>query len=825
MFKKLFLILGLIIFLVAQAHAATYYWSNSTGGEITVLGNDSNPCSLAAPCLTLRGTSFDNTDTLSPDDILYFDGGDTWTTTGIPTDEIVLASNGTSTDPIIVSCYSASAGGECTDGWVKFYGAPVTTGFVQVGSTSIWTLSGQSQTNLKIVTQESSDCPSSLDDTSRDDSCALGKWGGSTTTLPEGTFLRSGTTLYVNVYGTSDPNTVSLRVAVYGHSLGYSDGTRGFISSTRTSGITKGKYITWKRIWVHTMNGVGASASAVGNKFENCRVTGSGMDGVLAYVGPNTGTATELGDQMRWYGTVDPTKDGESASDSIVEWSAMCSSGCGQGATWYAGQGAIYNTVVRNNGMAGIDMLNTNETWTAGQYLVSHNLVYNNGRQQTNPSYDPNIYNDGATNGTIIGNIVLGGGTVSGATNARGGISIGSEHNLDRGKVAHDIDVVGNLIYKNHNNALKTDNAGSVAAGADTNDIYNIRFIGNTLVGYDAGSFEKVFTFLNVLSSANTITMRNNIIFADNSATASEDLPTDTTFLDSDYNLWYRRGGSTTLMKVNGTSCTLSTWQAGSGTCGSSEDASSLNADPLLVSDSESTINARLKRTAEGYASNSPAIDVGMVSAWTPQAYLSTYFSDLEYYWTYGGTTRVDNALDDMSAPDIGFHYPTTSVASAGALTSTNIQPASLIKSSVGNVVFTFQIQQAWPANAKLVATFSTSLGSGFTFNSGSSTTASCTTNCDGSIAVGIASNVITLTRSSGTQVAAGTLVTVTGTNIQVPTSAGSTGTYALKTTTSADVTIDEDTSIEADTILEPSAGTLTITSDGIQYIGDVWLA
>jgi Concanavalin A-like lectin/glucanases superfamily/Domain of unknown function (DUF2341)/Bacterial Ig-like domain len=62
--------------------------------------------------------------------------------------------------------------------------------------------------------------------------------------------------------------------------------------------------------------------------------------------------------------------------------------------------------------------------------------------------------------------------------------------------------------------------------------------------------------------------------------------------------------------------------------------------------------------------------------------------------------------------------YNSPETYSAGSLTSTNVQPASLAIDAVGNVTVSFTTTNTIPADGKIVVTFPTSLGSGFTFNS-----------------------------------------------------------------------------------------------------------
>jgi len=148
----------------------------------------------------------------------------------------------------------------------------------------------------------------------------------------------------------------------------------------------------------------------------------------------------------------------------------------------------------------------------------------------------------------------------------------------------------------------------------------------------------------------------------------------------------------------------------------------------------------------------------------------------------------------------------------AGALASTNIEPADLHQNAAGNVVVSFTTANWIPSNGKIVLTFPTSLGSGFTFNSGGTTAATSAT-FDGSLAVSISSNVLTLTRSLGTDATGGSVESITLSHIQNPSAVGSTGTYSIVTKTSDSSTIDQDTSVSADSITDFTAPSVSMTA------------
>ncbi|MEK7295234.1 MAG: hypothetical protein AAB018_01710, partial [Actinomycetota bacterium] len=119
----------------------------------------------------------------------------------------------------------------------------------------------------------------------------------------------------------------------------------------------------------------------------------------------------------------------------------------------------------------------------------------------------------------------------------------------------------------------------------------------------------------------------------------------------------------------------------------------------------------------------------------------------------------------------------------AGALSSANVQPLSLSPNATGNVDVTFTTANPLPVGGKIVATFPISLGSGFVLDAaGAGTTAASSLTMDGSFAVAVIGATATITRSGGTQQAAGQIETITLTNIKNPDIAGSTGTYAITT-------------------------------------------
>jgi len=167
-----------------------------------------------------------------------------------------------------------------------------------------------------------------------------------------------------------------------------------------------------------------------------------------------------------------------------------------------------------------------------------------------------------------------------------------------------------------------------------------------------------------------------------------------------------------------------------------------------------------------------------------------------------------------------------SAIANGAALISTSVTPASLLSEAVGNVTANFTLANPIPASGKIIITFP----SGYTFNSGGTTAATSTT-LDGSLAVSITGQVVTITRSGGTQT---TLPnhSITLSYIKNPTAGGSTGTYTIQTNTSSSDTstgkIDIDNAVAASFISGYLTGT-SIThkdaSDNNYYIAGATVA
>ena len=143
---------------------------------------------------------------------------------------------------------------------------------------------------------------------------------------------------------------------------------------------------------------------------------------------------------------------------------------------------------------------------------------------------------------------------------------------------------------------------------------------------------------------------------------------------------------------------------------------------------------------------------------------------------------------------------------------STDVQPATLVVSASGTTTATFTTSSALPADGKVNVVF----GAGYDVTGAANGTCS---SIDGTFATTVAGQVVTITRQGdGTSEPAGAQ-TCTIDTIVNPSTTGSTGTYTIETTTSADVVIDIDNAVAADTII--SGIVITQCSDGIDNDGN----
>ncbi|MBF0491760.1 MAG: hypothetical protein HQM15_03170 [Deltaproteobacteria bacterium] len=132
-----------------------------------------------------------------------------------------------------------------------------------------------------------------------------------------------------------------------------------------------------------------------------------------------------------------------------------------------------------------------------------------------------------------------------------------------------------------------------------------------------------------------------------------------------------------------------------------------------------------------------------------------------------------------------------------GRLTSSHVDPATLIVGASGTATIRFTNTNVIPLDGKVLVVFP----SGFDVSAASG--ASC--NMDGVFATAVSGQTVSITRSAGSIQTAAAAEICTIDHIRNPQVGGLTGTYAIKTTDSLGSMIDEDPAVAANTITQPS--------------------
>ena len=184
---------------------------------------------------------------------------------------------------------------------------------------------------------------------------------------------------------------------------------------------------------------------------------------------------------------------------------------------------------------------------------------------------------------------------------------------------------------------------------------------------------------------------------------------------------------------------------------------------------------------------------------------------------TYSITTQdsEEDAIDSVSG------VTGTAITSGGSLSSTDITPpGNYVAGDAGDSTASFTTVNPIPADGIIEVTYP----AGFALDSGGSTEATSQT-MDGSLSVSTDGTIATITRSDGTQEAAGA-ETITLTHVKNPVTGGSTGVYAIKTASASGTTdglIDQDAAVTEDTILLWSSPGLESTATTHETVSLAW--
>lgn len=705
-------------------------------------GNDSFDGSIDHPWQNFW-VHLSSPNALSPDDHVYFKAGDTWSGAAA---YINCDSNGTSGHPIVFDRYGAG------DDPV-FNLSIATSGWTYTGANSIYYKTGLFGTTYTIGV---------------DGTYALFNWKGSVTTLPAGTFQNNSGTIYIKLADSSNPASHTIYVP---QAYQY-DTYRGVVRGSDT----RGSFISVNHLQSWYANGVAFSFSQPNSTFNDCTAIGAGRDG-FQFIGysPNSEAAT-----------------GCRAYRCTATYCAANGTGFGQGFTTGASLTWWINCLAHHNGMAGFDFLDYGTDTDVHQSGMVYCESYSNGQNPNlSESFDTPVYVDGAHDILIYGCIIHGAG-VGNQTNNVSGLGIGNENQAIR--QASGIKFINSLVYDAKYYAAQYGVTGTITSPG-------IEFINCTLVKNtnDQGFIGTLYT---PKTDPTGFRMRNCIILKTLGNTApwpylgDTDNGTNGAYLDVDYNLYYNAANSN-VVNYAGTNKTMAQWQASPF----SKEANGSNANPYLIDTTTSTFDAHLERIALGQAHDSPAINAGLATPWTPPSWIASA-GVLADNGAVVGTTRSDGI--PSSARDLGFHYyvPTP----AGNLINCSIQLSNLYVNTVATHTITFTTANPIPADGKIYITYPISLGGGFTFNTGGSSLATFNSSGSGSLTFNSVGAVVILTRSGGSIIAAGQTVVLSITNILNPEQAGSTGAYQIKTTTSGIATIDIDTNVSADQIIQAPA-------------------
>lgn len=715
--RKIILTIG---FLLATVPAfSTEHFINNGSPDNTL------PCTEIDPCDNFAGTTLDNTDALSPGDTVNFARGDEWVGAEA---EVIIKSSGTEANPIYIQAYGTGAN-------PVLAGAAVTSAGWSLHSGSIYLITGQSQTNLRVVTQ--------------DDNKALGRWTGTNSTLPEGSYKRESTTLYVHLWDDADPATSSVRIASYQHASG-DNGRRGLLRGFDDT--THSNYLKFRDITVMASNGVAFSISGSYNRTAGLNIMGNGGDGWLCY--HNEGFGGECTNYVSYY--------------DEISYNAAEGAGNGQGWTSYGGPfGWIVGTVSHHNFMAGFDFLDFSANTNVTEVGCLRCTAYYNSLSPIDPSNDANLYIDGGSEVFVYGGVFYNGGGY--LDNARSSTSSGTEHPTTN-PINNNL-WINNLIYGTKwvgfgPSELCDGNVTECPPDGFTepNNIKNITMVNNTMAAISGAGFNMVLTVDNHSTVADNWIWRNNIMVG--TAGKINSFMNAGTYLDADNNLYYIRGSSsssTSIYEISGVNKSLAQWRTDSG-----EDANAAYGDPLFTVDADdSTMNALLQ-------AGSPAIDTGYENPYTIPAWLpATVVADIGSCGVKG-SALASGVEDSCSNMDMGYHKD------YAGLTSVSIIPSSYVQSANGSITITFTMPEPVTAliyNWKVKLT----LPSGFSWDSGGTSSVTAST-ISGTWTVSVASQSATFTRVGDGQSEFPGTYTITVSNVGNPSTPGTTGTFSLET-------------------------------------------
>lgn len=638
MVKKLFLIGALLSALTGTALAVnTSHHFDSSALDST------QPCTSGDPCNNFNASGLDVSGLACGDHIKLlrgkeWAGGEAWIKA------LLASSSSCSANPVYVEAYG-SAGAKPV-----LNGEYVTTGFSTAsgsGSSTIYSKTGQTQTHLKTVGWKVSG-----------ERGAMGYWSGATNTLPDNSFKRSGSTLYINPPASSNPETSEIRIGNFAHGDS-ADGGHGLLEGGED--VTTSSNIRFRDIAIHAPNGVGVSLNGTGIRTMNLTITGAGQDGWLCW---HLGFAGSCSDFWDYYSKVSYSAAGANGGG-----------GSGQGITsWGGPQGGFTGTYAFRNYMASLDLLDFSGATNVTEVWLHRTRLILGGGAVSNPSYDPGaFYSDGASEVGGYGNI-FGPRWGNYLNNASVSFKIGSEHPTSKPSQNHWFS--NSLLYSPDWTLFLTDNIcyGSTSECPPSGDstppqnILNTSFNFATILDWGTAGDNSIFDLEEISSTASNLEFMGNV-YVIKQYLAYYNFPTGSSY-NGNFNIYYVRGqasSSTNMIRLGGSARNLSYFISNTG-----EGTGSSYGNPLFTNDSVTTPDVTV-------GDGSPVIDAcGSVSpraipSWVPQ----TIKDDIGPSPYVRGSTRP-SGVEDSGSTDCGFHYDyarltSATVSTTASTTDTNV--------------------------------------------------------------------------------------------------------------------------------------------------------
>lgn len=651
---------------------ATFYFSSSTGKNIDDPINPGDG-TINKPWYALYPNK-SGTNALNPGDICLYKAGDTWTGDG---NYQIIDSNGTAGNLITFDRYGSGAD-------------PIfTTANIQTG----WTLVGVSTnaTGGNIYSKSGM-----FDDTFTigvDGTYALGKWQGTATSLPKGSF-KNGSTIYINLSDGSNPS---------GHTIWVPgryqfDENRGIVRGSDGAG----RFCSINHFKVMYANGIGISFNNPDSTVNDCTAIGNGRDGIAFQGYTPQGWSPDRCRMNRCY----------------MAYNNAAGDGKGQAFTSYGSYTWAIDSTSEYNFKEGFDFISTGTVAQGGYSIVTNSGLirctsYKNGQNVSSSFGSSGIYLDGCHDMLVWGCVSHGSGTGNDIWYASN-IAADTERSF---MGVYNIHVVNCLAYEASAWNLNINNhSGSPS-------IYGCTVVNNTFVrgaglpGDYGGTFN-----IGTLTSTTKSIIKNNIFYRSaqpvgNNPPTTHALPLASSLtsanVDMDYNCFYDPNKTKVIATGESSPAyTLAEWKTFNNNL---LDSHSIQADPKLTNISFSAFDAHLSTSPA-----SPCIAVGTpIAPWTPPQWVIDA-GVLADNGAVVGTTRADGVADTGTF-DMGYHYPLATVGT-GTLASTNVQPATLYVATINTDVITFTTVNAIPANGKIIITYPVALAGGFAFNAGSGT-------------------------------------------------------------------------------------------------------